>query len=569
MLSGKSLKMMAFQEKKIFLENILPTFQEIKRDYAALLGTHTLYDIPAEGGLSYLDAKTAGSYLCVWKTAAPKYLDTPLTGTAVSGTNNTTQITLAAGASAIDDFYNGMVIYFTGGAGSGQYNIITDYNGATRVATVTKAWGTAPVAGSTAYHIGGGDKIETSDLTPHTGIIVSGLRISVYNQIESVYNKVSVGFATSNGDYSKVLLCYMEFADKTLEKSGGSMVSAWNAYAVEITKLDIRGENQYAHQNIVLNNVHININFNSIPFTTVLGFTANVNWSNVIIEDRNAGSGVFETHLYNCTVSIQNFLIGDTVSFGAAKLSGTPKMNFTNTHIGGGVGFNQVKGEPGYNVLFSRSMQVTGNPIENYVILPEQDGKIFNLGNYSIDHSIFDFNGFIDQTAEFGAEYVSDVTLFGKGTKLYYTMRFIAAQVDDNLKRFGDGWIFAVQREDFEDELLTGQKYVRNFKLYNETGCTTEYDYQNDENFLILGEDAAGNKAVLCWFGNMLYPTVLSGCADNTVYRVTHCFQIWAPETRQNLVNIFKDHSTGRGITDSPMSGEIRFNNMDNEILFY
>lgn len=569
MLSGKSLKMMAFQEKKLFLENILPTFQEIKRDYATLLGTYTLYDVPAEGGLSYLDTKAAGSYLCVWKTVAPAHLSTYVTGTAAAGTNNTTHITLAAGASAVDDYYNGMVIQFTAGTGSGLHNIITDYNGTTRVATVTKAWSTAPVAGSTVYKIGGGDKLEISDMDPHTHIIVSGLKINSYNQIESIYNEISLGFATSNGIYSKVLLCYMKFVDATFEKSDNSRVEGWNAYGVEISKLDIQGENEYTHKNIVLNNTKINIDFNAIPYDIPIYFSTDVTWNNIIIQNRGTGVGYFQFFLYGGVISLQNLLTASNIIFSVGKLAGSPVLNFTNVHIGGGFGFYGVKGDPGYNVLFSPTMKISANSVENYVILPEQDSRVFYSGNYSIDYDLFDFNSFIDQTAEFGAEYVSDVTLFGKGTKLYYTMRFISAQVDDSLKRFGDGWIFAVQREDFEYELVTGLKYVRNFKLYNESGCTTEYDYQNDENFLILGEDDQGNQAVLCWFGNMLYPTILSGCADNTTYTVTHCFQIWTPETRQNLVNTFKDHTTRRGATDSPMSGEIRFNNMDNEILFY
>jgi hypothetical protein len=569
MLSGKSLKMMAFQEKKLFLENILPTFQEIKRDYATLLGTYTLYDIPAEGGLSYLDTKTAGSYLCVWKTAAPAYLDTPLTGTAAAGTNNTTHITLAAGASAIDDYYNGMVIRFTAGTGSGQVNIITDYNGSTRVATVTKAWGTAPAAGSTAYKIGGSDKIETTDISAHTHIIISGLTVNSYNQIQTVYNKVSLGFATIDGNFSKVLLSYMVFVDDTNAQTGNPTVSGWGAYGVEISRLDIHGENEITHKNIVLNNVLIKYDFSYMPFATPVYFDTDTVWSNIIIENTSPVSEHFQLWLYGGVMSLQNVLTGSSVIFSVGKFSGTPGLNLTNVHMGGGFGFWGVNGEPGYNVVFARSLQVSVNSVENYIVLPEQDGRVFNLGNYSIDYTLFDFDNFIDQTAEFGAEYVSDVTLFGKGTKLYYMMRFISAQVDDNLKRFGDGWIFAVQREDFEYELVTAQKYIKNFKLYNEPGCTTEYDYQNDENFLILGVDAQSNKAALCWFGNMLYSTILSGCADNTVYTVTHCFQIWTPETRQNLANIFKDHTTRRGVTNSPMSGEVRFNNLDNEILFY
>jgi hypothetical protein len=70
-----------------------------------------------------------------------------VTGTAAAGAANT--ITLAAGASSVDGFYNGMPIAITGGTGSGQNAVITGYVGSTRVATVARAWTTPPNATST------------------------------------------------------------------------------------------------------------------------------------------------------------------------------------------------------------------------------------------------------------------------------------------------------------------------------------------------------------------------------------------------------------------------------------
>lgn len=63
-------------------------------------------------------------------------------GTAQAG--GATSITLDAGASAVDDFYNDTIgVYITGGTGAGQFRVITDYVGATKVATVD-AWITVP-----------------------------------------------------------------------------------------------------------------------------------------------------------------------------------------------------------------------------------------------------------------------------------------------------------------------------------------------------------------------------------------------------------------------------------------
>ncbi len=61
--------------------------------------------------------------------------------TAVSGA--ATSITLDAGASATNNFYNNDLILLTGGTGAGQARFISAYNGGTQVATVA-AWATNP-----------------------------------------------------------------------------------------------------------------------------------------------------------------------------------------------------------------------------------------------------------------------------------------------------------------------------------------------------------------------------------------------------------------------------------------
>lgn len=69
------------------------------------------------------------------------------TGTAQAGASTT--ITLKSSSSSVDDYFNGLYITITGGTGSGQVRIITDYVGSTKVATVDSAWTTAPNSTST------------------------------------------------------------------------------------------------------------------------------------------------------------------------------------------------------------------------------------------------------------------------------------------------------------------------------------------------------------------------------------------------------------------------------------
>jgi hypothetical protein len=71
-------------------------------------------------------------------------------GNAVAGAAST--ITLAAGASAVDNAYRPLRIRTTGGTGNGQVRVITGYVGATKIATVTPAWTIIPDA-TTAYSI--------------------------------------------------------------------------------------------------------------------------------------------------------------------------------------------------------------------------------------------------------------------------------------------------------------------------------------------------------------------------------------------------------------------------------
>lgn len=59
-----------------------------------------------------------------------------------------TTLTLDAGASAVDDFYANDVIFLKVGTGAGQVNIISDYVGATKVATVLAPWVVTPDATS-------------------------------------------------------------------------------------------------------------------------------------------------------------------------------------------------------------------------------------------------------------------------------------------------------------------------------------------------------------------------------------------------------------------------------------
>jgi hypothetical protein len=72
----------------------------------------------------------------------------------LQATTSTTSVTLAATASAEDDVYNGQTIHFpTSTTGAKQSTFVSDYNGTTKVATLSPALAVA-LSGTTTYKIG-------------------------------------------------------------------------------------------------------------------------------------------------------------------------------------------------------------------------------------------------------------------------------------------------------------------------------------------------------------------------------------------------------------------------------
>lgn len=117
--------------------------------------------IPGGGGAKFnlpcflTGAGAAGTAPDFGKLLRASGLSETLTASAVTGTAQdgaASAITLASGASATNNAYRGMVITTTGGTGSGQTNLISAYNGSTKVATVAVPWATTP-DNTTTYSI--------------------------------------------------------------------------------------------------------------------------------------------------------------------------------------------------------------------------------------------------------------------------------------------------------------------------------------------------------------------------------------------------------------------------------
>lgn len=115
------------------------------------------------GGMAKMTVKTALMGSATAGTTAPDIgtlfrgcamsqtlLAADVTGTAQAGAAGT--ITLAAGASAVDNLYRGLVLETTGGTGPSQRRVISAYNGTSKVATIYPNFTVTPDA-TTTYAI--------------------------------------------------------------------------------------------------------------------------------------------------------------------------------------------------------------------------------------------------------------------------------------------------------------------------------------------------------------------------------------------------------------------------------
>lgn len=185
------------------------------------------------------------------------YVDTATqaTGTAQDGGANT--ITLASGASAVDDFYNNAFITITGGVGAGQTRFISDYVGSTKTATVSSNWDTVPIGppnllsanqASVETDITGFTKINAGDtisrdttqywtgsaslktVTPGStnreGFYTSGINASANTQY------TGSAYVKGSGD---VTLRLYDFTNSVYQDFNMTLSSSWTRFSVTLT----------------------------------------------------------------------------------------------------------------------------------------------------------------------------------------------------------------------------------------------------------------------------------------------------------------------------------------------
>lgn len=147
--------------------------------------------------------------------------------TAQSGT--TTSITLDASASAVDDTYNNLVIEITDGTGVGQTSLISDYNGTTKVATVT--FGLAPDSTSKfTIHINSGICQEQDQTTKYRTIKLASTASSFDNFYNGAYFRCIGGL--NKGQYALITDYDGTTKVATINRTIDNLVDSTTLYAI-------------------------------------------------------------------------------------------------------------------------------------------------------------------------------------------------------------------------------------------------------------------------------------------------------------------------------------------------
>lgn len=115
-------------------------------------------------------------------------------GTAQAGAGST--ITLDAGASATDSFYNNDLIQLTGGTGVGQSRFISGYVGATKVATLNAAWSITPDNTSQFQILPFGTINSVATVSGSVGSVTAGVTVAT--------NSDKTGYALAAGEYPNI-----------------------------------------------------------------------------------------------------------------------------------------------------------------------------------------------------------------------------------------------------------------------------------------------------------------------------------------------------------------------------
>ncbi len=289
-------------------------------------------------------------------------------------------------------------------------------------------------------------------------------------------------------------------------------------------------------------------------------FTGAPTTSNGIQIDITSGAIV---QMINC-----EFLNQSSTQNTSIKLNATSAQifNFQNTYIENASLFfasyvTQNNDLPIYidNPLFS------GGYINNYLIIPYRiKDESFIIGNDVLDEeAILDTNNYTNRNALHTDKKSSFRGTISTIKRTSQMIEFLPNKKISAALKYFDDYDLNVDWQEEEDDILvndpSGAFIIKNYKLYESDG-TTEMDYRNDKNFIIIAQDSSGNYADFAWYKGYLYPTIFRSIWPATEYTILMCIQLKEPPADVELRNIYP-------IADSPLAGSITYQDMTSQVI--
>jgi len=517
---------------------------DVEAEYARLIGEgYEIYDIPAEGGLTYLSGKAAGKWLACWKSFEPTYLDTPVTGNCPATGHDSTHIQLATGDGA--DVEQGMVVELTAGTGSGQFNIVKSKSG--DLIEVYKTWGTIP-DDTTDYKVGGADSIVAGDVTIHDDVVVMGIKIDVWSQITKFDLQLNVYFLGGDEDFTNKLTLY--FLNL---KVAGASYSYHYGIKFSNNSIDFHGTQVNFFE-------RCNCYNNTITISRLTHLGSNCELINNIIT-----GGPQNSYIYFDNLKLKNLYLDDVSIFFSGSFSPTEPISnvcVIESHI-----YNQL-GSASF-LLFVRDVTFSNYAIGGLILKPAYPDRQTFISDEVTEWTL-DIDGVMTDGnfAKFDTMISTNLKNFrvagNEYSRRYYQFSFLDNhEIPDKFKTMfaREQSVLVIHRDDLDEVLVNaagGAKKIKNLQLYENNG-TTPFDYRNNENFLMVIEGADAVKRVVCWYEGMVFPSAFSDFWDNTEYTILRCFQLLEPP--EDVV--WRNRSIGQNYKENcPVEGSMSFQDM-------
>lgn len=218
------------------------------------------------------------------------------------------------------------------------------------------------------------------------------------------------------------------------------------------------------------------------------------------------------------------------------------------------------------NYIFFKDA-VTGFGVDNKNVLIPWTGDFFN-GSFFSGHDVLDIDA-VEYTINYSLleAFFWDSRQSIRKKLATITRNSFEHEFQENVevglehKNTGDEYYRLIHETEMEEVLVNdpaGPMYIKNLTIYNNAGA--EYDYRNDQSFLIIARDSSDNVAVFGFINERLYETVFTDVWNNVQYEIEFCFSGKRMPENTKLRNVNTDDN-------SPISGSLDTQDMTSAVI--